>query len=57
MKDQKPADTLDDIELLPDPMGRLERAAKAVFAQQRGRTPPIKGAKRQPPAKSKRRRP
>jgi hypothetical protein len=31
MKDEKPAPTLDDIEMYPDAMERTERAIKAVF--------------------------
>jgi len=54
MKVQKPQ-TLDDIELLPDSMERLERAAKAVFAHPPIAKGTIKGAKRRPPAKPKRR--
>jgi hypothetical protein len=58
MEDQKPAPSLDDIELLPDAMERLERAAKTVFAPRpRVTKNTIKGAQRQPPAKPKRRRP
>ena len=47
------------IEFLPDAMERLERAAKTVFAQQQqpDAKDAIKGARRRPPAKSKRRRP
>jgi hypothetical protein len=44
------------IELLPDAMERLERAAKAVFAHPPIAKDAIKGARRQPPAKPKRRR-
>jgi hypothetical protein len=58
MKDEKPAPRLDDIELLPDAMERLERAAKTVFAPHpRPAQPAIKGAKRRPVAKPRRHRP
>jgi hypothetical protein len=57
MKDQKPAPSLDDIELLPDAMERLERAAKTVFAHPPIAKGAIKGARRRPPAKPKLRRP
>jgi hypothetical protein len=57
MKDARPAPSLDEIELLPDAMERLERAAKTVFAHPPIAKDAIKGAKRRPPAKPKRRRP
>jgi len=57
MKDQKPAAGLDEIELLPDAMERLERAAKTVFAHPPIAKDAIKGARRRPPAKPKRRHP
>jgi hypothetical protein len=57
MKDEKPAPSLDDVELLPDAMERLERAAKTVFAHPPIAKADIKGPKRQSPAKPKRRRP
>jgi hypothetical protein len=45
------------IELLPDAMQRLERAAKVVFAHPPIAKGAIKGARRRPPAKPKRHRP
>jgi len=59
MKQEKPVSIPDDIELLPDAMERLERAAKAVFGHAPIPKDAIKGARRQPPAKPRtnRRRP
>jgi hypothetical protein len=57
MTDQKPAPSLDDIELLPDAMERLERAAKTVFAHPPIAKDAIKHARRRSPAKPKRHRP
>ena len=57
MRDDKTAPSLDKIELLPDAMERLERAAKTVFAHPPIAKDTIKGARRLPPAKPKRRRP
>jgi hypothetical protein len=47
----------EEIELLPDAMERLERAAKAVFAHPPIAKDAIKSARRRPPAKPNRRRP
>jgi len=56
MTDEKTTPSLDEIELLPDAMERLERAAKTVFAPHMPITKKaLKGARRRSPAKPKRR--